>query len=234
MLPIYYLPSPWFVTMGQWRKVGTERPLCVCFGKEMIVITKATIRGEWGQGYMVSHSRELHTPTLQNIKRFSWLLLLKNVCPFPVGQQSRADQTEWLACTIWMELHFTLGGGRWSSEPDSLLPGSWLCYYYMTVSSLWPCEGHLQRSVIHSFLLHLISTLNSCVCDYAHNNIIIPSSLLHWYCPMYPLPFILFRGKRGNYTLFTPISKCDPFRWIANLIPSSSWSRTNDLDYAER
>lgn len=91
----------WFVTMGQWRKVGTdtERPLCVCFGKEMLVITKAAIRGEWGQGYMVSHSRELHTPTLQNIKRFLWLLLLKNVCPFPVGQQIKRNgwhvQFEW-------------------------------------------------------------------------------------------------------------------------------------------
>lgn len=72
----------------------------MCFGKEMLVIIKAAIRGEWGQGYMVSHSGELHTPTLQNIKRFSWLLLLENFCPFPVGQQSRADQTEWLGCII--------------------------------------------------------------------------------------------------------------------------------------
>lgn len=78
----------------------SQRGHFVCFGKEMLVIIKAAIRGEWGQGYMVSHSGELHTPTLQNIKRFSWLLLLENFCPFPVGQQSRADQTEWLGCII--------------------------------------------------------------------------------------------------------------------------------------
>lgn len=169
-------------------------------------------------------------PHITEYKEILVVIITEECLPIPCRT---ADQTEWLACTIWMELNFTLGG-RWSRELDSLLPGSWLYYYYMTVSSLWPCEGHLQRSVIHSFPLHLILTLNSCVCDYAHNNIIIPSSLLHWYCPMYLLPFILFRRKRGNYTLFTPISKCDPFRWIANLIPSSSWPRTNDLDYAER